>query len=421
MTLVKDQSSAAALEPLLAVLAHPASWRKCIVTPGKSAAPFVPWEKLTAQPVTLSKGVAIKLVTRSSKHESTVTLPPERFEARLREALEAGPCHLDVLAPDHDWHARRTRDGRWLVTRARPSLAAPAAEVPAEHNRRRQHPLALEDAAVQRLFMALGLAGKSGQVLGDAAAKVRQVQHYIELLRTLPAWQSDRPVRVVDAGCGKAYLSLSLLLWARQNRAEVSLHAVDAEPSVVDTVRRVAAEAGLENVTTHSTTIEAFAASQAPGIDLLVSLHACDTATDEALAAGIALGAEAIVLVPCCHHELVAQVQAGQKSGALPAAEAWGATLRSGLLTHRLADIVTDSLRAGALEALGYTVDVIEFVSPEATARNVMLRAVRTPRPSVERSREAFERYTALARQWAVQPSLERLLGASWPPSPPKA
>ena len=392
------------------------AWRKCIVTPAKQAAAFVPWDRLVAQPVRLSRGPAVKVVTRAGKKEATSTLDGERWRAKLLEAIELGPCHLDVLARDHDWHARRTRDGRWLVSKGRPSLEQPAETGPAAHDRARQHPLSDSDPRVRELFIAEGIFGKNGRLLGESAAKYRQVQHYIELLRALPIWEPGREVRVVDAGCGKAYLSLALCLWAESQGVSVRLTGVDSSSEVIETVRQVAGRSQIEAEFVAAPIAE-FIEQRTEPVDLLLSLHACDTASDEALAAGVRLGAQAIVLVPCCHHEVFAQIEANKHAPPGPP-DPWKAALRSGLLTHRLADIVTDSLRAAALESLGYRVETLEFVSPEATARNLMIRARKTSAGPNDATRRAFERYRALAAEWRVKPALEDLLGVAWPPPP---
>jgi hypothetical protein len=134
---------------------------------------------------------------------------------------------------------------------------------------------------------------------------------------------------------------------------------------------------------------------------MLVSLHACDTATDDAIAAGVRFGAEAIVVAPCCHHELAAQIARQGKDG----------VLRHGLLLGRQADLVTDALRAGALEIAGYRVDVIEFVAAEHTAKNVMLRAVRDPSP--QRAERARTEFAELRERYGVDPKIGRLLSVS--------
>jgi hypothetical protein len=129
-----------------------------------------------------------------------------------------------------------------------------------------------------------------------------------------------------------------------------------------------------------------------------VALHACDTATDEAIAAGVRLGADAIVVAPCCHHEVAAQIARNEKDG----------LLRHGLLLARQADLITDALRAAALESLDYRVDVIEFIAAEHTAKNVMLRAVRDPSPA--RARRAASEFAELRDRYGVDPAIGRLV-----------
>jgi SAM-dependent methyltransferase len=406
------------IEPVIQLLATGAetgAWVRCIITPARGSAPF---DRLVAQPVRLGRGPAIKLTTRSGKNETTATVRIEDWPARLPDLIGKGAVNLNVIAPAFEWHARRTRDGKWLVSKGRPSLQVERAPELPPHDRLRGRALSETNPRVQELFIETGLYGKNGAVLGEAVAKHRQVQHYLELLRPLPIWDDGTPLRVLDAGCGKAYLSLALYLWAELRRTPIELVGIDREPAIVAAVEQSARRLGYERANFQAAPIREFAAGWQEPVDLLVSLHACDTATDEALAAGVRLGARAIVLAPCCHQEIDDQVEARRKEGALPAQRAWAATLGSGLLRHRLTDIVTDSLRAAALEALGYDVDLVEFVSPEATARNLMIRAELRPagNPARDAARAAYSRYRALADEWAVRPALEDLLGETWPP-----
>ena len=251
------------------------------------------------------------------------------------------------------------------------------------HDREPQHPLPKDHP----LFAATRISRD----------KERQVQHYVELLRGLPVWERDR-VRVVDAGCGKAYMSLALVAYGREVGTRVELVGLDANPGVIETVREIAEGLGYDEARFEATTIEAWSADEP--VDLLVSLHACDTATDEAIAAGVGMEADAIVVAPCCHHELAAQIAKHEKDG----------LLRHGLLLGRQADLVTDALRAAALETVGYRVDVIEFVATEHTPKNVMLRAERDPSPA--RAERARSDYLELRDRWRVQPAIERLLPA---------
>jgi SAM-dependent methyltransferase len=338
------------------------------------------WRKLVADgitvtPVTLRRGPAVKVVDGAR----TETVARANWPERLDELL-AGARNVHLLSPDGDLHARRTKKGRWLVSRGRPSSTVPASEA---HDREVRHPLPNDHP----LF-------KATRISRD---KERQVQHYVELLRGLPVWERER-VRVVDAGCGKAYMSLALVAYGREVGTRVELIGLDANPGVVDTVRGIAQRLGYDEARFEATTIEAWTTDEP--VDLMVSLHACDTATDEAIAAGIRLGAEAIVVAPCCHHELAGQIAKHEKDG----------LLRHGLLLGRQADLVTDALRASALETLGYKVDVIEFVATEHTPKNVMLRAERDPSPA--RTRRARREYVELRDRWRVEPAIQRLIPA---------
>ena len=336
-------------------------WRKLVV------------DGVTATPVSLRRGPAVKVVDGPR----TDTVPREEWPARL-DGLLAAATNVHLLAPDGDVHARRTKKGKWLVSRGKAS--SPAAPQWA-HDRVRRHPL----PADHPLFRATR----------TSRDKERQVQHYVELLRPLPLWERER-IRVVDAGCGKAYMSLALVAYGREVGTRVELVGLDSNPAVIETVRGAAETLGYDEAGFEATAIADYESSEP--IDLLVSLHACDTATDDAIAAGVRLGAEAIVVAPCCHHELAAQIARRDKD----------ALLRHGLLLGRQADLVTDALRAAALEMLGYRVDVIEFVAAEHTAKNVMLRAERAP--SAPRAARAAGEYAELRERYGVQPAIGRLL-----------
>jgi SAM-dependent methyltransferase len=336
-------------------------WRKLVV------------DGLTATPVALKRGDAVKLV--DGPH--TETVDRDAWPARL-DALLADARHAHLLSPEGDVHARRTKKGKWLESVARASSAAPVA---AAHDREKHHPL----PADHPLFT----------VTHSSRDKQRQVQHYVELLRPLPLWERER-IRVVDAGCGKAYMSLALVAYGRERGTRVELVGLDTNAGVIETVRGIAAELGYDEARFEATAIADYESDEP--IDLLVSLHACDTASDEAIAAGVRLGAEAIVVAPCCHHELAGQL-AGRDKDAL---------LRHGLLLGRQADLLTDALRASALELAGYRVDVIEFIDSEHTPKNVMLRAERAS--SAARERRAAKEYVELRDRYGVDPAIGRML-----------
>ena len=172
---------------------------------------------MTATPVTLRRGAAVKLVDGADTEIVVRAEWPARLDAILAESR-----NVHLLSPDGDIHARRTKRGRWLVSQARPSSGAAVADA---HDREAQHPL----PKGHPLFAATKISRD----------KERQVQHYVELLRSLPLWQRDT-IRVVDAGCGKAYMSLALVAYGREVGTRVELVGLDANPGVIATVRTIA-------------------------------------------------------------------------------------------------------------------------------------------------------------------------------------
>jgi hypothetical protein len=410
----------APLEPVLRELREGAAtgaWIKCVFSHPVGVPGMERWDRLTAEPVRVSRGPAVKLVRHDGDHESTATVAAAAWDGELDRLMSAGPKHINLLGRDHDYHARLAKSGRWLVSRGKPSLVnrSATAELP-KHDREPIRALPPGEPDVLALLVETGLYGLNGKLRGEAAQKYRQVQHYLELLRPLEVMAPSAdgaPLRIVDAGCGRAYLSLALYLFAQRQGRTPGLVGVDRNADLLATVEDSAASLGYTNTIFRAEDIAAYAASTPAETDILVSLHACDTATDEALAAGVRLDARAIVLVPCCHHELVAQIDERLKAEPPPpAAAAWAAMTGSGLLRQRLADLITDALRVVALEASGYRVDVVEFVSPDITARNVMLRAEQRP-PGAARDAAAVRgavEFRALADAWGVAPAVESLL-----------
>jgi SAM-dependent methyltransferase len=204
------------------------------------------------------------------------------------------------------------------------------------------------------------------------AAKFRQINKFVELLShlsteaTLP---SDRPLRVVDMGCGKGYLTFATAAFFG---ARADVLGLEARPDLVELCNRVVREEKFSNLTFAAGTI---ADTKLDRADVLVALHACDTATDDAIAKGIAAQASLIVVSPCCQKELRPQ---------LVAPSVLAEALKHGIFQERQAEFVTDAIRAQLLEWAGYRTKVFEFVSTEHTAKNLMIAAVKAHAPGNE-------------------------------------
>ena len=235
-------------------------------------------------------------------------------------------------------------------------------------------------------------------VVGANAAKRRQVDAFV---RSLAAVVSDPsgPLRVVDLGCGNAYLTFAAYRYLTGLGLDVSVVGVDVRADQRLRNSRLASDLGWSASVSfvEGTILDA----PVDGADLVLALHACDTATDEALARAIRWQARWVLAAPCCHHDIAAQLRRGSSPSP------YGSLTRYGILRERFADVLTDSLRATLLRLNGYRVDVVEFVDSAHTPRNLMLRATMTGAAASPALRAEYEELT---KAWGVEPRLEALL-----------
>ena len=224
-----------------------------------------------------------------------------------------------------------------------------------------------------------------------------------------PAAQSrSRRFTVVDCGCGKAYLTLALYFYMTEvmGYQDVKVVGVDRRADVVAAARKMAERLDVaDKVVFVESDLSEFGVDASDRVDMVVSLHACDTATDEALAKDVEWKARYILSAPCCQHELQKAIGIGGRSRA---EGDFAGLLRHGILRERLCDILTDSFRAQILRILGFRTQVVEFVSPDATARNIMLKCEYGVKPG---QAGPVAEYLALRDSWQVTPWLETRLG----------
>ena len=245
-------------------------------------------------------------------------------------------------------------------------------------------------------LVELGVMTPEGAVRKSRYDKFRQVNRFLELVDdVVPSLRPEGTLRVVDFGCGKSYLTFAIhhLLTVLRGR-EVELVGLDLKEDVIAACSALAERSGAAGLRFERGDIAGFDAGE--DVDLVVSLHACDTATDEALAQAVRWGADAILAVPCCQKEAYRQLESSLLAP----------LLRHGLAKERFGALVTDALRAQLLELAGYRTQLVEFVALEHTAKNVLIRAVKG-KPAGADVRRAYEE---LRDSLGLDPALERLL-----------
>lgn len=286
----------------------------------------------------------------------------------LAETFEQGT--LATAAADYAIRARP--DGTFRISSSPPARAAAAVT----HNRTKAY--RIPEGVPCPFLIEIGVMTPAGQVRRAMYHKFRQINRFLELVDDIvPALPADRAPRIVDFGCGKSYLTFALhhLLTAIHGRS-VRIVGLDWQPEVIRTCSDLARRLQCEGLEFQLGDIAGY---DAPGpVDLAVALHACDTATDAALAKAVRWNCAAILAVPCCQHELAPRIRIDN----------FTPLSRHGILHDRLAALATDALRAQLLEISGYATQVVEFIDMEHTPKNVLIRGVRRSQPD-DRQRAA--------------------------------
>lgn len=345
-------------------------------------------DKISGRIVQLKGGERVQLTHFQGPQQSHSNLT---FDAALQtcaESLQSQFKRLHLFTTSADIEVRCGTKGDYSWRETPPTKVAEQKP----HNRRKQY-LIPEDETCQFLI-EIGVMNSEGRVLAAKYHKFRQINRFLELVDdVLPNLPTDREIQVVDFGSGKSYLTFALhhLLTRIRGRA-ARIVGVDRKADVIRSCSRIAHDLGCQGLRFEHGDIADF--GSVGHVDLMVSLHACDTATDAALAQAVRWQTPVILAVPCCQHELATRFQ--------PAA-ALEAISTHGILKDRFAALATDALRANLLELCGYQTQVVEFIDLEHTPKNLLIRAIRRDQPAT-RIKENLERYRQFTQLLGVEP-----------------
>lgn len=364
-------------------------------------------ERVTVRMVDLRGQSALAFSERRGTQDLHHNRPVAEGLAWIERHVGRDYRHALLQTTQHDWqfHAQSATHALWTRHPA-------ASREPPARAHDRQRATLLDDAASDWLA-ALGVTDRAGNVRARMASKHRQIHRYLELLDHLtsgPAWirgagGRQPELRFVDMGCGKAYLTFGAWhLFRRARNQPVRVLGVDQRADLVERSNAIARAIGADGL---EFAVGAITDAPIDHADAVVALHACDTATDDAIARGIALRARLIVVAPCCHREVRASMgtaaggaaAGGRMTGAM-ARELLHPIMRHGLMTERLAEWLTDGLRALYLERAGYRTTLMEFVASEHTPKNLLLAGVRSA--TAETQRHAAAAITALKRAFGL-------------------
>lgn len=272
-----------------------------------------------------------------------------------------------------------------------------AAAVREEHNRKKQY--ILEEGKPIAPLVDMGVFTREGKVVRSMYDKFRQINRFLEILEDeLANWKGDS-IHVIDFGCGKSYLTFIVYYYLTEIRGiRAEIIGLDLKADVIGKCSRAAQNYGYDGLHFEKGDINGY---KTPfDVDLVMTLHACDTATDYALYNAVQWKAKLIFSVPCCQHELNGQME----PGTLPILS------RYGILKERFCALATDAIRGNLLEYCGYRTQLMEFIDMAHTPKNILIRAVRRPVSNAKKQQEALEQVRALTNEFQFHPTLCRLL-----------
>ncbi len=247
----------------------------------------------------------------------------------------------------------------------RQNIATAAFPLVADHNRKKSY--ILKEGRPVPFLIELGVMTGEGKIVRSRYDKFRQINRFLEFIEDiLPRLDKSRENVIIDFGCGKSYLTFAMYYYLHELKGyKVRIIGLDLKQSVIDSCNRLSQQYGYEKLTFYHGDIASY--EGVDHVDMVVTLHACDTATDYALAKAVRWGASVILSVPCCQHELNRQMEN----------DLLAPVLRYGLIKERMAALYTDALRAEILENQGYRTQILEFIDMEHTPKNILIRAVK--------------------------------------------
>ena len=343
------------------------------------------YERIDIKPVLIKEEIKWQIISSDGKKDITKNV---EIDFNFTELLISGYANLQVDTQSESYQVRISKKDEALVSVSKVKLSRDLS-----HDRQKQRML-LES---NQVFKALDMSDLLGRIKPSKMDKYKQVDEFLRLIsQTLDSDQLKQDeISVVDLGCGHAYLTFAVGEFLKDKYKKVSILGVDERDESKEHNEKVALKLKVE------AKFIAAKIADTPNqrVDIAIALHACDTATDDAIYWAVKNNAKVIMAAPCCMHDLQTQVT--------QAPEPWGLLTKYGLVSERLIDLITDSLRAQILKLLGYRVDIVEFIGGEHTARNILIRAVKTNQSASDIDKD---RYQQMLTQWQIKPYLAKLL-----------
>ena len=350
------------------------------------------YRKITLRPVTIKGELMYQAEYHYDKKVTHKNIPYYEGIEFAQKIIAEDFKQVNILTENEDIQILASKPEKPKITRH--TVIRSAADT--EHNRKKHY--LIEDGTPCDFLIELGVMSPEGKVFRKHYSKFRQINRFLEIADdSFDSLPKNGTIRIIDFGCGKSYLSFALYYYLKIVRGRsVEITGLDLKKDVIEFCNRTAQKLNYSQLKFQTGDIADYESS---GADMVVTLHACDTATDYALINAVKWKSKVILSVPCCQHELFSQIK---NEISLP-------MLKHGIIKDKFTELLTDGLRGLKLEAVGYDVNMIEFTSLEHTSKNIMIKAVLPAEPDAAAKNKASAEYEALKDFYHVNPTIDQL------------
>ncbi|MDO5414679.1 MAG: SAM-dependent methyltransferase [Bacillota bacterium] len=352
----------------------------------------IEYKKVTLRPVSIKGEYMYQAEFHYDKKVTHQNIPYYEGIDFACNIIENDFKQINILTEDEDIQILASKPDRPKITRQ----ASHRKGGDLSHDKKKQY--IIEDGTPCDFLIELGVMSAEGKVFKKHYSKFRQINRYLEIADdSFDALPKEGTLRIIDFGCGKSYLTFALYYYLKLVRGrDVEIIGLDLKEDVIRFCNETAKKLGYDELTFLTGDIADFVST---GADMVVTLHACDTATDFALINAVKWHSKVILSVPCCQHELFSQIENDINQP----------MLKHGIIKDKFTELLTNSLRGLKLEAAGYDVNMIEFTSLEHTAKNVMIKAVLLDKENPAAKEKASQEYEALKKYYNVSPTIDLL------------
>ncbi|CAH0119188.1 MULTISPECIES: SAM-dependent methyltransferase [unclassified Paenibacillus] len=353
------------------------------------------YAKVTLKPVELRNKLHVQFTYHYSNKVTHENIEGEQAAAHTVKLLKQSFRQALVRTVSTEYQILISKKDKLAVLRKQQKAKAGHADL--AHNRKKRY--ILEEGKPVPFLVELGIMNQEGKVLAKKYDKFKQINRFLEMIQDVAAHlPQDRTVTIVDFGCGKSYLTFALYhLLAIEQKRSLQVIGLDLKADVIRDCSQLAERLGYDRLRFLIGDIAEY--DELEQVDMVVTLHACDIATDAALEKAVRWNAGVIMSVPCCQHELYRQVSNPQLEP----------LLSHGILKERFAALATDAVRAKLLDVMGYKTQLLEFIDLEHTPKNIMIRAVKSASADRESRSAAYAEYAAFRDTLHIAPYLERV------------